>query len=124
MVGGLCCGMSSQVDNGFDEDVLDLEINEAVIGKRKFKDVGDHVGGQIAKRQRAWIRRSEGSKDCMEWRPLNLHRTSARKYLVSLDHQIQMRTVRSGLQFFQFNESDALWKDWRLWPMVNLANDM
>ena len=67
--------------------------------------------------ERNWLRRGAKSK-AESWRPKQLHRLHAMRWLCALDHQFKLCTGRVGLKFFQKNDTDPLWSNWRTWPFA------
>ena len=67
--------------------------------------------------ERNWLRRGAKMKP-ESWRPKKLHRLHAMRWLCALDHQFKLLTSRLGLVFFQKNDKDQWWSNWRTWPFA------
>lgn len=119
-------GAPLKVDYGFDAEQT-LADGFARNRKRKFNllENADPSGFDQADRHRAWLRRGPGSKPAT-WRPQEMHRVAARKWLQALDNQISVSTGLPGLSFFVFDEAGADWAEesWSSWPALGLAMDL
>ena len=40
-----------------------------------------------------------------------------------LDNQIRVSTIHAGLKYWQYDEKEAVWQDWRTWPCLCVASD-
>ena len=87
---------TAQVDHGFDEDHLE-EGCSTTGAKRGRQALAAGPAGAIAKRQLAWITRDEHTVQDQAWRPIQLHRVAARKFLLRLDNQLRTSTTWPGL---------------------------
>lgn len=111
------------MDSGFDDKFGDEVRNRKAANKRKDameSEVG--TGLPDAERQRAWLQRTSDSTN--SWRPLEMHRLSARKWVYALDNQLKVSTCHNGLDFFCWAEGEERWGSWREWPGLGVALDM
>ena len=80
------------VDKHFDADVND------VAKKTHTSSIG--TGHLRALRHRLWLKRGNPNVKDGSWRPLQLRRTGAERWLDDLDGKIQVSTVHDGVKFF------------------------
>ena len=76
------------------------------------------------KRQLAWLERDSAGQTRASWRPIMLHRTAAKRFVMGLDRQVTVCTSRAGLKSFIPSAGGSEWQDWSTWPMLAVATDM
>lgn len=77
-----------------------------------------------AERQLAWLRRASEKAGPDAWRPPALHRAVARRWVLSLDHMLQVGTSHAGLVHFKYKPDCPLWQRWETWPGIGVSMDM
>ena len=105
------------VSPGFDNEAPG---SSAAKGGKRLQE--DTVAVSIAKRQRAWLCRSDTVRKA--WRPIHVHRQGGKGVLSDMDLQFAVMTGHAGIIFFVFTESSALWANCFSWPYLVVNQDM
>ena len=101
------------------------EEDESVPGGAKRKGGKDDPSAvdAVAQRQLAWMQHGPDSAGkSATFRPVKLHRTSARWWLVCLDNQLRTSTHLAGLVDFQWSPQWS--QDWKAWPGLAVSMDL
>ena len=97
-------------------------------GAMKRKATDPSLGGSSGREQRhkAWISRYHGGARVGSWRPVQLNRCGAKRWLVNVDGQLrlQVATSPSGWKYFQYDASLPCWSHWSRWPWCGVAMDL
>ena len=97
-------------------------------GAMKRKATDPSLGGSSGREQRhkAWISRYHGGARVGSWRPVQLNRCGAKRWLANLDCQLrlQVATSPSGWKYFQYDASLPCWSHWSRWPWCGVAMDL
>ena len=78
------------------------------------------------RRQRRWSERNKQEKEdgSTSFRPVPIHRVSAKHNAQWLDNQLRVMTSRPGLSFFKRQDDAEQWRDYRMWPGLGLSHDL
>ncbi len=91
--------------------------------KRKLLDHTAAGTSTVGQRQLAWLRRTIDGKDAA-WRPVKYNRTSAQRWIYTLERQLQTSSDKGGLLYFQYDAKNRNFADWRRWPYLTIASDL
>ena len=113
---------NDQVDRNFDgEDAPHKEAEQASDRKNDAKQ-GFGIRGMWA-RQRAWLTKASAKK--ANWRPVDLKRVGAKRWLQNLDNQVQWSTPwTTGLSHLIPSDANSVWEHWSQWPHAALSIDL
>ena len=114
----MCSFFTCHVARDFD-GVL-LQVTDQAAPARE--DVAEALA-ETRKRQRVWLQRGPAETKKCAWRPRNLHRGAAKKFLVGLDHQLVLAGLREGLRTFHIPQAEEERGPWRTWPHLSIAMD-
>ena len=118
----------SKVDKNFDNGT-DLADDQSS-GFKPFKKRKLNLGEPIAvppsteenTRHNAWIHRGDAAVKPSAWRPVLYSRVVGKRAVAELDNAIRQGTPLPGLSNWKRSDA-ACWKDWRLYPHLNVGND-
>jgi hypothetical protein len=83
------------------------------------------MSSESAKRQCAWLERGARQAGASSWRPVVLHRVSAKRWCMNIDNDLQVSTHFGGLRHFQVDDR-PVWhqSQWRSWPTIFIPMDL
>lgn len=106
---GFALHAMQQIDNSYDVEHVDDTRPRALKVETDVKLPTVEATSRYA-RQRSWLAKDTEEKTAgrTSWRPLQMHRLSAKHWLINLDHQTQWSTPwTDGLKHVQYDPESA-----------------